>query len=180
MGWPCLCFSLNFCVIMVSLLFLFLLVTLLTPRCYCGCGCGWCSCKASHRAWTVWRQVGGLRSEVCGLRWGRPRVSSQAPRASRSLPRRAKNVGRADQREHIVACAASESGQTRMAQAPQGPLSLAPQGWRFGGWGWVPAGSLLGPYWAGLGRTWQGWSTVSKLAWLSGCNSCRTTYCGTR
>lgn len=91
-----------------------------------------------------------------------------------------------------MACAASESGQTRMAQAPQGPLSLAPsqaslsvgrfpaQGWRFGGWGWVPAGSLLGPYWAGLGRTWQGWSTVSKLAWLSGCNSCRTTYCGTR
>lgn len=158
MGWPCLCFSLNFCVIMVSLLFLFLLVTLLTPRCYCGCGCGWCSCRASHRAWTVWRQVCGLRSEVgapAGELPGAAGVSIPAAKSKKRGPGRPTGA-------HRGLCG-KRVGADQDGTGPSGPslarsLSSLPLGWplpcsrlevwRLGlGPCWVPAGSLLG--WAG-------------------------------
>lgn len=93
--------------------------------------------------------------------------------------------------DHLLACAASESGRTRMAQALHAPVSVSRLAasllkvCRFGGWrlglassGWLlqatgpvqhgTAGSsalgLLG--WAGA---WQGWSTVclaARVGWM--------------
>lgn len=175
---------------MVSLLFLFLLVLvlLLVLRCYCGC----CSCRASHGAWTGWR-LDSLRSEVQGLKWGRPRVSCQAPRAFRSLLRRAKNVGRADQR--ITSWPVRQASRDRPGwhRPLSGPtlcrfLSLSLSLFRLSlGWPlpcsrlevgmearevgvglyWVPAGSLMGPCWVSTRLGWAGPGRAGRpFVWL--------------